>query len=105
MCLLYNVINITRQRYIPIINAQISISRIFNKTSAMSHLAERIEASNKKKEKKERRIANLDFHQLLSSLKINKSRFYGNQREFASRRNGSAEMRVSLPIKSSLEIN
>lgn len=49
------VINITRQRYIPIINAQISISRIFNKTSAMSHLAERIEASNKKKEKKRKK--------------------------------------------------
>jgi len=73
----------------------------------MCHLAKRIEVFlvEKKKTEKERRIVNFDFHQLLSSLKINKSRFYGNQREFASRRNGSAEMRVSLPIKSSLEIN
>jgi len=72
----------------------------------MCHLAKRIEVFLvEKKTEKERRIVNFDFHQLLSSLKINKSRFYGNQREFASRRNGSAEMRVSLPIKSSLEIN
>lgn len=70
----------------------------------MCHLAKRIEALNEKKEKK-KDYQSLDFRQLLSSLKINKSRFYGNQREFASHRNGSAEMRVSLPIKSSLEIN